>query len=129
MSKKYLLAEETSCQKAIRHIKRLPTSKRLVHGYIAIISKFKPKYDDLTHPLILFHNRIMELSNAYSWEAVLVLALSFHKECIIIRINDAEVWRMSRTIIDEHLRNVKPMKSSLSLRSILENSLNTHCIN
>lgn len=95
--------------------------------YIAITSKFKTKYDDLTHPLILFHNRIMELSNTYSWEAVLILALTFHKERIVMGINDTQAWRMSPTIVDEHLRNnLKPTKSSLSSRPV---SGNSYCMN
>jgi hypothetical protein len=113
-----------------KHYPRLSVWSAAFLEYIAITSKFKTKYDDLTHPLIHFRNRIMELLNAYSWEAVLVLALSFLKERIIMGINDAGAWRMSPTIIDEHLRNsMKPMKSSLSFRSVSENSLNAHCIN
>src|SRR5712664_2393170 len=48
-----------------------------------------------------FHRRIMDLSKSYSWEAVLILALTFHKERVVMGLNDQEAWRMHPATIDD----------------------------
>ena len=96
--------------------------------YIAILSRFD-KYNGLTHPLINFHRRIMDLSKPYSWEAVLILALTFHKERVVMGLNDQEAWRMHPATIDEHLRDrIKSTKPSAPSRITSSNSPITYCL-
>jgi hypothetical protein len=97
--------------------------------YIAILSRFD-KYNGLTYPLILFHGHIMDLSKSYSWEAVLILALTFHTERTIVGLNDQEAWKMPPGVIDRYLRDrVKPTnKSPTPSRPPSTNSPTTYCM-
>jgi hypothetical protein len=86
------------------------------------LSRFD-KYNGLTHPMINFHRRIMDLSKSYSWEAVLILTLTFHKERVVMGLNDQEASRMHPATIDEHLRDrIKSTRPSAPSRITSSNS-------
>jgi hypothetical protein len=62
------------------------------------------KFNGLTRPLLAFHERIMDLSQTYTWERVVVLALTFHKERLFLGIYDKKAWQIPSDVVDEHLR-------------------------
>jgi hypothetical protein len=65
--------------------------------YIAILFRFD-KYSGFTHPLINFHGRIIDLSKVYSWEAILDIALTFHREWIAIGLHAQNAWLMQPAV-------------------------------
>jgi hypothetical protein len=80
--------------------------------YVSILSEFE-KYRDLTPPLLGFYARIMELSQTYVWDRVLLLALTFHNERLLSDIHDRKAWKIPSDVVDEHLRGaLKPAKST-----------------
>jgi hypothetical protein len=70
-------------------------------------------YHRLTRSLVFFHARIIKLSRTYTWESVLILALTFHRERVVLGFNDKNVWQLPPALIDEHLRgSLKPAELS-----------------
>jgi hypothetical protein len=66
------------------------TWSRAFIQYVSILSEFK-KFNGLTRPLLTFHELIMDLAQTYAWERVVVLALTFHKERLVLGIHD-KAW-------------------------------------
>ena len=60
--------------------------------YVSIISDFK-QYD-ITSALLEFHAQILRLDESYQWEAVVLLALRFHRQRISIGLGDYGAWRL-----------------------------------
>jgi hypothetical protein len=57
----------------------------------------------------------MDLSQTYAWERVVVLALTFHEERLVLGIHD-KMWQISSHMVDEHLRGVlRPAKPTINL--------------
>jgi hypothetical protein len=79
--------------------------------YVSILSEFE-KFNGLTRPLLSFHDRIMDLSLTYAWERVVVLALTFHKERLVLGIHDKKAWQIPSDVVDEHLRGALRLAKS-----------------
>ena len=91
------------------------TWSRAFIQYVSILSEFE-KFNGLTRPLLTFHERIMDLAQTYAWERVVVLALTFHKERLVLGINDKKAWQIPSDVVDEHLRGaLRPTKPTTNL--------------
>ncbi|KAN0079533.1 hypothetical protein V8E54_004747 [Elaphomyces granulatus] len=91
------------------------TWSRAFIQYVSILSEFE-KFNGLTRPLLTFHERIMDLAQTYAWERVVVLALTFHKERLVLGIHDKKAWQIPSDVVDEHLRGaLRPTKPTTNL--------------
>lgn len=95
--------------------------------YVSVVSCFD-KYSGLVRPLLEFYGQIMELSQSYQWEAVLTLALTFHKERIVLGIMDFKAWDMPSAFIDKHLRGKLRVKPSTTPKPHASNLSSMCCI-
>ena len=60
--------------------------------YVSIISIFKKH--DIVAALLGFHSQILKLDDSYQWEAVVLLALRFHRQRIIVGLSDRDEWQL-----------------------------------
>jgi hypothetical protein len=60
--------------------------------YVSIISDFKQQ--DIVSALLDFHAQIIKLDESYQWEAVVTLALRFHRQRITLGFSDRDAWRL-----------------------------------
>ena len=87
----------TTMKKRLGSAKDLGSVKRWSNAflqYISIIAAFR-KHDISVLPALLdFHARIVKLDDSYQWEAVVLLALKFHRQKIIFGFNDPKAWKL-----------------------------------
>jgi hypothetical protein len=60
--------------------------------YVSIVSDFKKH--DIISTLLQFHAQILKLDESYQWEAVVLLALRFHRQRTTIGLGDRDAWRL-----------------------------------
>jgi hypothetical protein len=60
--------------------------------YVSIISIFKKH--DIVSALLDFHAQILKLDDSYQWEAIVLLALRFHRQRITVGLSDGDEWRL-----------------------------------
>ena len=60
--------------------------------YVSIISIFKKH--DIVAALLGFHSQILKLDDSYQWEAIVLLALRFHRQRIAVGLSDRDDWRL-----------------------------------
>jgi hypothetical protein len=76
------------------------TWSRAFIQYVSILSEFE-KFNGLTRHFS--PSMSVSLSQTYTWERVVVLALTFHKERLL-DIHDKKAWQIPSDVVDEHLR-------------------------